>query len=76
MSVYISDGELKTGLPAILLTAQPLTISQGMNLVLLGPNYVDIDHRHITAYMNANLTTWAQANKTIPRNSLYDGCSG
>ncbi|KAF8908962.1 glycoside hydrolase family 16 protein [Gymnopilus junonius] len=29
---------------------------------------------HIDAYMNPNLTTWAQANQTFPRNSLYDGC--
>jgi beta-glucanase (GH16 family) len=31
-------------------------------------------YRHITAYTNPNLTTWAQANQTFPRNSLYNGC--
>jgi hypothetical protein len=30
--------------------------------------------RHIAAYSNPNLTTWAQAGYTFPRNSLYDGC--
>lgn len=30
--------------------------------------------RHIQAYTNPNLTTWAQAGNTFPRNSLYDGC--
>lgn len=29
---------------------------------------------HLNAYSNPNLTTWAQANYTLPRNSLYDGC--
>ncbi|KAF8191607.1 beta-glucan synthesis-associated protein-domain-containing protein [Mycena galopus ATCC 62051] len=29
---------------------------------------------HIDAYSNANLTQWAQAGYTFPRNSLYDGC--
>lgn len=29
---------------------------------------------HIVAYTDANLTTWAQAGFTFPRNSLYDGC--
>lgn len=31
-------------------------------------------NRHMNAYTNPNLTTWAQANNTFPRNSLYDGC--
>ncbi|KAJ7606550.1 glycoside hydrolase family 16 protein [Mycena polygramma] len=40
------------------------------------PNYPTSDYinRHIEAYMNPNLTTWAQAGYTFPRNSLYDGC--
>ncbi|KAF8158292.1 glycoside hydrolase family 16 protein [Crassisporium funariophilum] len=40
------------------------------------PNRPTSDYitRHINAYMNANLTTWAQANNTFPRNRLYDGC--
>ncbi|KIK69666.1 glycoside hydrolase family 16 protein [Collybiopsis luxurians FD-317 M1] len=29
---------------------------------------------HITAYSDANLTTWGQAGYTFPRNSQYDGC--
>ncbi|KAJ7348909.1 glycoside hydrolase family 16 protein [Mycena albidolilacea] len=29
---------------------------------------------HIGAYSNPNLTTWAQAGYTFPRNRLYDGC--
>ncbi|KAJ7028462.1 glycoside hydrolase family 16 protein [Mycena alexandri] len=40
------------------------------------PNYPTQDYinGHIEAYMNPNLTTWAQAGYTFPRNSLYDGC--
>ncbi|KDR82685.1 hypothetical protein GALMADRAFT_56942 [Galerina marginata CBS 339.88] len=40
------------------------------------PNRPTADYitRHIASYMNANLTTWAMANQTFPRNSLYDGC--
>jgi beta-glucanase (GH16 family) len=34
-------------------------------------NYIN---EHIEAYSNPNLTTWAQAGNTFPRNSLYDGC--
>ncbi|KAJ7611703.1 glycoside hydrolase family 16 protein [Roridomyces roridus] len=34
-------------------------------------NYIN---NHLEAYMNPNLTTWAQAGYTFPRNSLYDGC--
>ncbi|KAF8895468.1 glycoside hydrolase family 16 protein [Infundibulicybe gibba] len=34
----------------------------------------DYINRHIQAYSNANLTTWAQAGNTFPRNSQYDGC--
>ncbi|KAF8073872.1 glycoside hydrolase family 16 protein [Lyophyllum atratum] len=30
--------------------------------------------KHIQAYTNPNLTTWAQAGNTFPRNSLYHGC--
>ncbi|KAG5654257.1 hypothetical protein H0H81_005500 [Sphagnurus paluster] len=30
--------------------------------------------RHQNAYSNPNLTTWAQAGNTFPRNSLYNGC--
>ncbi|KAG5646529.1 hypothetical protein DXG03_003296 [Asterophora parasitica] len=30
--------------------------------------------RHANAYSNPNLTTWAQAGNTFPRNSLYHGC--
>ncbi|KAJ6500723.1 glycoside hydrolase family 16 protein [Mycena sanguinolenta] len=30
---------------------------------------------HIEAYSNPNLTTWAQAGYTFPRNNLYDGCT-
>ncbi|KAJ7063500.1 glycoside hydrolase family 16 protein [Mycena amicta] len=29
---------------------------------------------HLPAYSNPNLTTWASAGYTFPRNSLYDGC--
>ncbi|KAF5369541.1 hypothetical protein D9758_002593 [Tetrapyrgos nigripes] len=40
------------------------------------PNMPTADYiqRHITAYTDANLTTWAQAGNTFPRNSKYDGC--
>ncbi|KAJ7778805.1 glycoside hydrolase family 16 protein [Mycena maculata] len=40
------------------------------------PNYPTADYiaNHIGAYSNPNLTTWAQAGYTFPRNSLYDGC--
>ncbi|KAF7364752.1 Glycoside hydrolase family 16 protein [Mycena venus] len=40
------------------------------------PNYPTSEYinAHIEAYMNPNLTTWAQAGYTFPRNSLYDGC--
>jgi len=31
-------------------------------------------NNHATAYSDANLTTWASAGFTFPRNSLYDGC--
>jgi len=34
----------------------------------------DYINRHASAYNNPNLTTWAQAQNTFPRNSLYDGC--
>jgi len=34
----------------------------------------DYINKHISAYTNPNLTTWAQAGNTFPRNSLYDGC--
>ncbi|KAJ7765788.1 glycoside hydrolase family 16 protein [Mycena metata] len=34
----------------------------------------DYIQRHLGAYSNPNLTTWAQAGYTFPRNSLYDGC--
>jgi len=30
--------------------------------------------KHIEAYTNPNITTWAQAGNTFPRNRLYDGC--
>ncbi|THV05200.1 glycoside hydrolase family 16 protein [Dendrothele bispora CBS 962.96] len=40
------------------------------------PNRPTADYiqRHIQAYTDANLTTWAQAGNTFPRNRLYDGC--
>jgi len=40
------------------------------------PNYPTADYinAHINAYTDANLTTWAQAGYTFPRNSLFDGC--
>lgn len=31
-------------------------------------------HSHPVAYADYNATTWALANYTFPRNSLYDGC--
>ncbi|KAJ3867728.1 glycoside hydrolase family 16 protein [Lentinula novae-zelandiae] len=34
----------------------------------------DYINNHITAYSDANLTTWADAGYTFPRNSQYDGC--
>ncbi|GLB38241.1 putative beta-glucan synthesis-associated protein (SKN1) [Lyophyllum shimeji] len=34
----------------------------------------DYISRHMQAYTNPNLTTWAQAGYTFPRNSLYHGC--
>ncbi|KAK7024037.1 beta-glucan synthesis-associated protein SKN1 [Favolaschia claudopus] len=30
--------------------------------------------QHLAAYNNPNLTTWAQAGYTFPRNNKYDGC--
>ncbi|KAJ7084833.1 glycoside hydrolase family 16 protein [Mycena belliarum] len=30
--------------------------------------------KHLQAYQNPNLTTWAQAGYTFPRNSQFDGC--
>ncbi|KAH8827210.1 glycoside hydrolase family 16 protein [Flagelloscypha sp. PMI_526] len=40
------------------------------------PDYPTKDYinNHLVAYTNPNLTTWASANFTFPRNSLYDGC--
>ncbi|TFK40642.1 glycoside hydrolase family 16 protein [Crucibulum laeve] len=40
------------------------------------PNMPTADYieKHLQAYTNPNLTTWAQAGNTFPRNSLYDGC--
>ncbi|KIJ29685.1 glycoside hydrolase family 16 protein [Sphaerobolus stellatus SS14] len=40
------------------------------------PDYPTSDYinSHINAYMDANLTTWASAGYTFPRNSKYDGC--
>ncbi|KAI0084781.1 glycoside hydrolase family 16 protein [Irpex rosettiformis] len=34
----------------------------------------DYIKQHINAYTNPNLTTWADAGYTFPRNSKYDGC--
>ncbi|KAF7968462.1 hypothetical protein HWV62_30551 [Athelia sp. TMB] len=34
----------------------------------------DYINNHPVAYADYNATTWAQANYTFPRNSLYDGC--
>jgi beta-glucanase (GH16 family) len=34
----------------------------------------DYIEKHINAYSNPNLTTWAQAGYTFPRNSQFDGC--
>ncbi|KAI0051117.1 glycoside hydrolase family 16 protein [Auriscalpium vulgare] len=34
-------------------------------------NYIN---SHLNAYTNPNLTTWADAGYSFPRNSLYDGC--
>ncbi|KZT28336.1 glycoside hydrolase family 16 protein [Neolentinus lepideus HHB14362 ss-1] len=34
----------------------------------------DYIQNHLNAYSNPNLTTWAGAGYTFPRNSLYDGC--
>ncbi|EDR03474.1 glycoside hydrolase family 16 protein [Laccaria bicolor S238N-H82] len=34
-------------------------------------NYIN---QHSVPYNNPNLTTWASANFSFPRNSLYDGC--
>ncbi|KAF8194222.1 beta-glucan synthesis-associated protein [Pholiota molesta] len=41
------------------------------------PNYPTTDYinKHMNAYTNPNLTTWAQANNTFPRNSMFDGCT-
>ncbi|KXN88174.1 hypothetical protein AN958_07633 [Leucoagaricus sp. SymC.cos] len=40
------------------------------------PNRPTTDYiqKHIQAYTNPNLTTWASAGNTFPRNRLYDGC--
>jgi len=40
------------------------------------PNRPTMDYiaNHDNAYTNANLTTWAQAGYTFPRNSQYEGC--
>lgn len=50
----------------ILTSKYPLSrISHWLNL--LSPS-------HLNAYLNPNLTTWAQAGYTFPRNSAYEGC--
>ncbi|KAF8314472.1 beta-glucan synthesis-associated [Clavulina sp. PMI_390] len=40
------------------------------------PNYPTADYinRHPVPYSNAQLTTWAQANETKPKNSIVDQC--
>ncbi|KAA1469787.1 glycoside hydrolase family 16 protein [Dentipellis sp. KUC8613] len=40
------------------------------------PNYPTTDYinNHLNAYTNPNLTTWAQAGYSFPRNSKLDGC--
>ncbi|KAJ7118974.1 glycoside hydrolase family 16 protein [Mycena epipterygia] len=40
------------------------------------PDYPTLNYinQHLQAYSNPNLTTWAQAGYTFPRNSMYDGC--
>ncbi|KAL6308456.1 glycoside hydrolase family 16 protein [Sparassis latifolia] len=40
------------------------------------PNYPTADYinNHLNAYSNPNLTTWAQAGYTFPKNKLYNGC--
>ncbi|KAG0141546.1 hypothetical protein CROQUDRAFT_685224 [Cronartium quercuum f. sp. fusiforme G11] len=35
----------------------------------------DYINRHMNAFTNANITTWAQANTTFPKNSVMDGCA-
>ncbi|KAL6303895.1 glycoside hydrolase family 16 protein [Sparassis latifolia] len=41
------------------------------------PRYPTADYieRHLNAYTNPNLTTWAQAGYQFPLNSKYNGCS-
>jgi len=40
------------------------------------PNYPTTDYinNHLVAYTNPNLTVWADANFTFPKNSLWDTC--
>ncbi|KAJ7712456.1 glycoside hydrolase family 16 protein [Mycena metata] len=40
------------------------------------PNYPTADYinNHLVAYTNPNLTVWADANYTFPKNSLWDTC--
>ncbi|KDQ20783.1 glycoside hydrolase family 16 protein [Botryobasidium botryosum FD-172 SS1] len=40
------------------------------------PDYPTQDYiqKHLNAYSNPNLTTWAQAGYTFPKNRLYTGC--
>ncbi|KAF9481170.1 beta-glucan synthesis-associated [Pholiota conissans] len=41
------------------------------------PNYPTTDYinKHMNAYTNPNLTTWASAGQTFPRNSKFNGCT-
>ncbi|KAJ6546811.1 glycoside hydrolase family 16 protein [Mycena capillaripes] len=53
---------------------QPSGVKNGMTCDPPDRPTADYIERHIGAYSNPNLTTWAQAGYTFPRNSLYDGC--
>ncbi|KAJ7684422.1 glycoside hydrolase family 16 protein [Mycena polygramma] len=53
---------------------QPSGVNNGMTCDPPDRPTADYIAKHIAAYQNPNLTTWAQAGYTFPRNSLYDGC--
>ncbi|KAI0061632.1 glycoside hydrolase family 16 protein [Artomyces pyxidatus] len=49
-------------------------VSQGVGCDPSSRPTADYITKHMNAYTNPNLTTWASAGYQFPRNSLYDGC--
>lgn len=77
MFVFTSERELVLAvIPVTRRADQQRTISTSTFLFLVVVQAYNAKriHSHLVAYSDANLTTWAGAGFTFPRNSAYDGC--